>query len=353
MAPGHSEYFVDYVASAASQKYGEAEVFGGRHACHDDARPRAAARAEAADPAGICPSQRRTRPPRSSRSIRRPARSWRWSAAATGTSSQLNLATGAAVGRHRAPGRLGVQAVHARRGDAGGLRPRTRTGTGRRRSPSRVPGPTTRRRPGIRSNASRRRGRHVHAERRDGALRQHGLRAGDRAARTRTGRRHGAPARASAVRPAQSARSRSASQAVNPLEMTNAYATLAEHGVRHWRDAAPAGQERATARSMPTVGAKPQQVLDANDADLVTDALEGVVHDGTGTAAASRHVPGRGQDGHRQGLRGRLVLRLHGAARHVRVDGLARKARSRWRASKASRRSTAARSRPRSGTTSC
>ena len=40
-----------------------------------------------------------------------------------------------------------------------------------------------------------------------------------------------------------------------------------------------------------------------------------------GSGAAGR-TPRGGEDGHRAGLLGRLVLRLHAATRHVRVDGL-------------------------------
>jgi membrane peptidoglycan carboxypeptidase len=77
------------------------------------------------------------------------------------------------------------------------------------------------------------------------------------------------------------------SVAVNPLEMTNAYATLAARGVRHW--ATPYLQVAfPSSRTDPDVRPPPEgtQVLDQNDADLVTYALEGVVEDGTGTSAA-------------------------------------------------------------------
>jgi penicillin-binding protein 1A len=81
---------------------------------------------------------------------------------------------------------------------------------------------------------------------------------------------------------------------VAPLEMTNAYATLAANGVRHFatpiekvsdRRGAPiadlTGSTRARSRAM--------TVLDENDAALVTKALTGVVKYGTGTAA---QIPG-------------------------------------------------------------
>ena len=73
-------------------------------------------------------------------------------------------------------------------------------------------------------------------------------------------------------------------EAVNPLEMTNAYATLAARGVRRW--ATPFVEiTNRRGRSIDAVGSRPVQVLDANDADLVTYALEGVISGGTGTAA--------------------------------------------------------------------
>jgi penicillin-binding protein 1A len=74
------------------------------------------------------------------------------------------------------------------------------------------------------------------------------------------------------------------SQAVNPLEMTDAYATLAARGVHRDPRAfelvrGPRGGEIGKL-NMPGAQAIPQ-----NTADLVTYALEGVVSHGTGTAA--------------------------------------------------------------------
>jgi penicillin-binding protein 1A len=73
-------------------------------------------------------------------------------------------------------------------------------------------------------------------------------------------------------------------QPVNPLEMTDAYATLAAHGVHHDPQAfelvrAPNGNELGNLKS-PGAQAIPRSV-----ADQVTYALEGVVQHGTGTAA--------------------------------------------------------------------
>jgi penicillin-binding protein 1A len=73
-------------------------------------------------------------------------------------------------------------------------------------------------------------------------------------------------------------------QAVNPLEMTNAYATLAARG-RH-RD--PQAFEVVRGPNGGVLGrlhARGAQTIPQNTADLVTYALEGVVSHGTGTAA--------------------------------------------------------------------
>jgi penicillin-binding protein 1A len=73
-------------------------------------------------------------------------------------------------------------------------------------------------------------------------------------------------------------------QAVNPLEMTNAYATLAARGVH--RD--PQAFELVRGPGGGVIGklnAPGAQTIPRNAADLVTYALEGVVTHGTGTAA--------------------------------------------------------------------
>ena len=74
------------------------------------------------------------------------------------------------------------------------------------------------------------------------------------------------------------------SQAVNPLEMTDAYATLAARGVH--RD--PQAFELVRGPRGGVIGklnAPGARALPQNTADLVTYALEGVVSHGTGTAA--------------------------------------------------------------------
>ncbi len=85
-------------------------------------------------------------------------------------------------------------------------------------------------------------------------------------------------------------------EAVNPLEMTNAYATLAAHGARRY--ATPLVElANHNGKPIADVSRKPQQVLDANDADLVTYALEDVVTSGTGTAARLSDRPAAGKTG--------------------------------------------------------
>jgi penicillin-binding protein 1A len=86
------------------------------------------------------------------------------------------------------------------------------------------------------------------------------------------------------------------SVAVNPLEMTNAYASLADQGVRH--DATPLLQVKTPTGTVDrSLKPKGKQVLSSNDANLVTFALEGVVRGGTGTSAAIPPFPVAGKTG--------------------------------------------------------
>jgi penicillin-binding protein 1A len=86
------------------------------------------------------------------------------------------------------------------------------------------------------------------------------------------------------------------SVAVNPLEMTNAYATLADHGFR--RRATPLLQVRSPGgRIDPNVAPRGKQVVDENVADLVTYALEDVVAFGTGASANLGSWPAAGKTG--------------------------------------------------------
>jgi penicillin-binding protein 1A len=74
-------------------------------------------------------------------------------------------------------------------------------------------------------------------------------------------------------------------QPVNPLEMTDAYATLAAHGVHH----DPQAFELVRAPNGNVLGklnATGAQAIPRNVADQVTYALEGVIQHGTGTAAS-------------------------------------------------------------------
>ncbi len=86
------------------------------------------------------------------------------------------------------------------------------------------------------------------------------------------------------------------SVAVNPLEMTNAYATLDAQGVRHW--ATPLLQVKMSGgRVDGDIASVGEQVIAPNDANLVTSALEGVVRGGTGTSAAIIGFPVAGKTG--------------------------------------------------------
>lgn len=82
-------------------------------------------------------------------------------------------------------------------------------------------------------------------------------------------------------------------EAVNPLEMTTAYATLAARGIRNDPMAV---QEVADAagRELESMEPRPVQAMDENDADLVTYALQSVVTGGTGyRARIGRPVAGK------------------------------------------------------------
>jgi penicillin-binding protein 1A len=86
------------------------------------------------------------------------------------------------------------------------------------------------------------------------------------------------------------------SQAVNPLEMTDAYATLAARGIHHPPQAlalvtGPSGVEVGRLR---TRGAR---AMPQDTADTVTSVLQTVVERGTGTAAALPDRPVAGKTG--------------------------------------------------------
>jgi penicillin-binding protein 1A len=75
-------------------------------------------------------------------------------------------------------------------------------------------------------------------------------------------------------------------QAVSPLEMTNAYATLAARGVRRWATPVHAVRDASGAVLDRTTSGRGKRVISTNDADLVTYALQNVIRYGTGTSAS-------------------------------------------------------------------
>jgi penicillin-binding protein 1A len=82
-------------------------------------------------------------------------------------------------------------------------------------------------------------------------------------------------------------------QAVSPLEMATAYATLAARGVRHDPQAVESVRT-ATGNVVPYSVSKPNVALSQGVADEVTYALEAVTQKGTGTAAAiGRPIAGK------------------------------------------------------------
>jgi penicillin-binding protein 1A len=86
------------------------------------------------------------------------------------------------------------------------------------------------------------------------------------------------------------------SVAVNPLEMTNAYATLAADGVR--RRATPLLKVRYPGgRIDPDLAPKEHQVVAPNVAHLVTDTLQDVLDYGTGASAKLTAWPAAGKTG--------------------------------------------------------
>jgi penicillin-binding protein 1A len=74
-------------------------------------------------------------------------------------------------------------------------------------------------------------------------------------------------------------------QAVSPLEMTNAYATLAARGVRRWATPVHVVRDSSGAVLDRTTNGGGKRVISTNDADLVTYALQNVIRYGTGTSA--------------------------------------------------------------------
>ena len=89
-------------------------------------------------------------------------------------------------------------------------------------------------------------------------------------------------------------------QSVTPLDMANAYATLAARGVRH--RATPIAEIADPGGDTREVGGRGQQVIQRNDADLATYALETVISSGTGTNASIGR-PAAGKTGTNQEYR--------------------------------------------------
>jgi penicillin-binding protein 1A len=83
---------------------------------------------------------------------------------------------------------------------------------------------------------------------------------------------------------------------VTPLDMATAYATLAARGDRHWPQSITRVRT-AEGRTLEVPANPGEQVFDANDVDLTTYALQGVVTKGTGTAAALADRPVAGKTG--------------------------------------------------------
>jgi penicillin-binding protein 1A len=93
------------------------------------------------------------------------------------------------------------------------------------------------------------------------------------------------------------------SVAINPLEMTNSYATLAARGVRHRatplrRIKTHSGRRYDDLKAV--AEAQTKTAMEQNDADLVTYALQEVVRGGTGTAASLGARPVAGKTGSSQ-----------------------------------------------------
>lgn len=82
-------------------------------------------------------------------------------------------------------------------------------------------------------------------------------------------------------------------QAVNPLEMTDAYATFAAHGIRH-EPRAVESVRTADGKTLNFDQPKPARAMSSVIADQVTYALEAVTQKGTGTGAAiDRPIAGK------------------------------------------------------------
>ena len=137
------------------------------------------------------------------------------------------------------------------------------------------------------------------------------------------GRRHGAPTWGSGRHLEPVCSITLGTEAVNPLEMTNAYATLAAHGgasTTRPRCVELADHER---RSRSTIGSREPRAGARRERRRPRDVRARGRRDERDRARTRLDRPAGGrQDRHRAGVRRRVVLRLHAAARDVRVGGL-------------------------------
>ena len=271
----------------------------------DHARPRHAARRRRRDPRRTRPAARRARWSRSTAT----ARCARWSAARTMSSSIYNRATQAV-----APAGIGVQAVRLSRrarGRAQARRPgRRRAGDDQRLEPAQQFAAQSRARSRsappspIRSTRSRR---------------SWGRRSAS--APSPTWRAASAsPRRSTPIRRWCSAR-----RDVRLIDMTRAFASVAQQGRRghalwhHPRHREQRGDLPARGRHAAACWSRPMSPAQ------MTDLLQTAVNTGTAPRRADRPA-GRGQDRHDHVEQGRLVPGLFERADHRRVDGPRRRA---------------------------
>jgi penicillin-binding protein 1A len=90
-------------------------------------------------------------------------------------------------------------------------------------------------------------------------------------------------------------------QSVTPLDMTDAYATIADRGVHH--RSTPLEEVDHPDGTVDEFNQRGQQVIPQNDADLATYALETVITSGTGTNARLLDRPAAGKTGTNQEYR--------------------------------------------------
>ena len=120
--------------------------------------------------------------------------------------------------------------------------------------------------------------------------------------------------------------------AVNPLDMTRAYATFANRGVRVdgsiTKDRPRVVERVEFARTGRVTENRPvgKAAMTTGEADLLTSILQRRRHGGNGQARGARRPAGGGQDGDDRQLRRRVVRGLHAPARRRRVGRVSRQA---------------------------